>query len=29
MRRKNEGLYGKISDIAKYADININRENET
>lgn len=29
MRRKNEGLYGKISDIAKYADININSDDET
>lgn len=29
MRRKNEGLYGKISDIAKYADINIDSDDET
>lgn len=29
MRRKNKGLYGKISDIAKYADININSDDET
>ena len=29
MRRKNEGLYGKISDIAKYADINMNSDDET
>lgn len=29
MRRKNDGLYEKIKDIAKYADININSDDET